>query len=429
MLQHYLKKSFFLIFLVTINHADIALMNISYIKSFTKNILLSEPSPKKKIEIPIYKKKILDAGYSFEEHKIKTEDGYILTAWRIPKKINEKNNPNQKKKPIILQHGLIDSSYTWLILDKENSLPFTLVDNGYDVWLTNTRGNAVCYEHENNEEFDSSDAYSKYWDFSFHEMAIYDLPANVNYIKMVSGFDKVSYISHSQGGLIYFIFYTINPSFIENNIEFFFSLGTVVTTYTSNSKLIKYGSYFKMSDFLDFIHIKNNFVFNMEFYNIIGKFCKFFSSTCYFFVNFIISNGYNTHRINIKKLFSEFLFAPAGTSAKNLSHWNQIYLRKKLAQYDYGKKKNLEIYGKEEPPEYNLTEFVNYKVKTILYISDKDPFSNLDDLNHLFKYLNNSNVKIKKMENYNHLDFLWSDDAKADIYDEIVKVLDNGKIE
>ena len=115
MLQRYLKKSFFLIFLVTINHADIALMNISFIKSFTKNILLSEPFPKKKIEIPIYKKKILDAGYSFEEHKIKTEDGYILTAWRIPKKINEKNNPNQKKKPIILQHVLINSSYICLI--------------------------------------------------------------------------------------------------------------------------------------------------------------------------------------------------------------------------------------------------------------------------------------------------------------------------
>lgn len=181
----------------------------------------------------------------------------------------------KKKKPIILQHGLIDSSYTWLILDKENSLPFTLVDNGYDVWLTNTRGNAVCYEHENNEEFDSSDAYSKYWDFSFHEMAIYDLPANVNYIKMVSGFDKVSYISHSQGGLIYFIFYTINPSFIENNIEFFFSLGTVVTTYTSNSKLIKYGSYFKMSDFLILFILKIILFLIWNFIILLGNFVNF----------------------------------------------------------------------------------------------------------------------------------------------------------
>ena len=33
------------------------------------------------------------------------------------------------------------------------------------------------------------------------------------------------------------------------------------------------------------------------------------------------------------------------------------------------------------------------------------------------------------MENYNHLDFLWSDDAKTDIYDEIIKDLNKGKIE
>ena len=429
MFQHYVKLSFILLFLVTMNHTDITLMNISKLKSFTKDILLSE-IPQKAInrKIPIYEKKIIESGYNFEEHKIRTEDGYILTAWRIPKKINDTNN--KKRNPIILQHGLIDSSYTWLILEKEFSLPFYLVDNNYDVWLTNTRGNAVCFEHENKDEYDSHDAYSKYWDFSFHEMAIYDLPANVNYIKLITGFNKVNYISHSQGGLIYFILYSINPIFIENNINFFFSLGTVVTTYTSNSLLVKYGSFLKMSDYLNFLHIKNNFVFDMEFYHLIGKFCKYFKSTCFLFVNFIISNGFNTHRINIKKLFSEFLFAPAGTSAKNLSHWNQIYLRKKFSQYDYGKKKNKEIYGSEEPPEYNLTEFINYKVKTILYISDMDPFSNWNDLNHLLKYLkNNTNVKIKKMVNYNHLDFLWSDDAKKDIYDEIVDTLNKGFIQ
>ena len=58
-----------------------------------------------------------------------------------------------------------------------------LVNNGFDVWLTNTRGNAVSFEHENPKEYDSSKIDSKYWNFSFHEMALYDLPANVNYIK------------------------------------------------------------------------------------------------------------------------------------------------------------------------------------------------------------------------------------------------------
>lgn len=39
----------------------------------------------------------------------------------------------------------------------------------------------------------------KYWDFSFDEIAKYDVEANVNYVKRASGKDKVIYIGHSQG--------------------------------------------------------------------------------------------------------------------------------------------------------------------------------------------------------------------------------------
>ena len=123
------------------------------------------------------------------------------------------------------------------------------------------------------------------------------------------------------------------------------------------------------------------------------------------------------------KLFSEFLYVPAGTSSKNLRHWMQIYNSKRLAKYDYGSKKNLEIYGNQTSPEYDLSKFKNYKVKSLLYTSDKDPFSNFDDLNHLTKYLNEKYVPIKRMKNYNHMDFLWSEDAMEDIYKPIIKFL------
>ena len=58
-----------------------------------------------------------------------------------------------------------------------------------------------------------------------------------------------------------------------------------------------------------------------------------------------------------------------------------------------------------------------------MYTSDKDPFSNFDDLNHLTKYLNEKYVTIKRMKNYNHMDFLWSEDAMEDIYKPIIKFL------
>ena len=123
------------------------------------------------------------------------------------------------------------------------------------------------------------------------------------------------------------------------------------------------------------------------------------------------------------KLFSEFLYVPAGTSSKNLRHWMQIYNTKRLARYDYGEKKNLEIYKTKKSPIYDLSEFKNYKIKSRLYTSDKDPFSNIDDLHHLTKYLNDKYVQIKRMINYNHMDFLWSDDAKEDIYLPIINFL------
>ena len=197
---------------------------IEKINNFTEEKILShiDTSMQNK-HISSYQKIINEAGYSFEEHKIITEDGYILTAWRIPCLLNESNLDLYKtRQPVILQHGLIDSSYTWLLLDKNHSLVFLLVNNGFDVWLTNTRGNAVSFEHENPKEYDSSKIDSKYWNFSFHEMAVYDLPANVNYIKQKTGYEKIDYICHSQGGLIYFIMYTMNQKFIEDNLTTLF---------------------------------------------------------------------------------------------------------------------------------------------------------------------------------------------------------------
>lgn len=133
----------------------------------------------------------------------------------------------------MLQHGLFDSSFTWLMLNNSHSLPILLSDNGHDVWMTNNRGNIFSFEHINNEEYNSDKFYSSFWDFTFHEMALYDLPANIKYIKNITKFDKIHYIGHSQGTVQYFIKYTLNPEFMENNIDKFISIGTVVNVFNT----------------------------------------------------------------------------------------------------------------------------------------------------------------------------------------------------
>ncbi len=155
-------------------------------------------------------------GYNFEEHKILTSDSYILTAWRISKNIT-------KNRPIVLNHGLLDSSFSFILNEKNESLAYLLADEGYDVWVTNNRGNKYSKEHtEMNSRNDKN-----FWDFTWEDFAEKDLPANIEYVKKIAKSDKVIYIGHSQGTLQLFIQLCLNPDF-KDNLAGFFGLGPVL---------------------------------------------------------------------------------------------------------------------------------------------------------------------------------------------------------
>lgn len=51
-------------------------------------------------------------GYVCETHRITTQDGYILTAFRIPHGRDDKVKRAAPRPAVILQHGLLDSAFT-----------------------------------------------------------------------------------------------------------------------------------------------------------------------------------------------------------------------------------------------------------------------------------------------------------------------------
>lgn len=116
-------------------------------------------------------------NYASESHVVKTEDGYLLTLHRIPCGRKGCINGRGRGQPVFLQHGLLASSADWLLSGPEKALAFILADLGYDVWLGNARGNTYSKRHINMSNEDAN-----FWDFSWHEMAKYDIAAEIDYV-------------------------------------------------------------------------------------------------------------------------------------------------------------------------------------------------------------------------------------------------------
>lgn len=363
-----------------------------------------------------YKSYISNLGLDLEEETVTTEDRYVNTMWRLTSK--DPNNRNGKS--VIMQHGLLDGAFTFLIL-AEDSLPKKLCDEGYVVYLPYIRGTQFSRSHL---DYDSG-LTSKYWDFSFDHMAAYDVPANINFVKNRDGVEKVYYIGHSQGSLTFFLAYMNNPEFMEKNIAKFIALGTVPNVNNAPHFLIKL---FDKSKILNLIPVKNFLTLPKEVGQVFVPLC---TSKAKFLCNSILSLAFSgtheTGRIDYDRLGKNiFLYEPGGTSIQNLKHWIQIYKAKRVQKYDYGSIiENMKHYGQINPPVYDLKKMRGYSIPSIMTISDADPFANPQDtLDFVDNIENKKVVNILSLTNYNHIDYFWADSAIQEIFPKVMNFLD-----
>ena len=151
---------------------------------------------------------------------------------------------------VFLQHGLSDSSATWVLDFRNQSLGFILSDIGYDVWLGNMRGNKYGLGHEQLSTKDEA-----FWNFSFDEMSNYDLPAMINYVLQVTNQTQLIYIGHSQGTMIQFAQLSKNSD-LNSKIKLFIALGPVATVSHLRSPIRQIGFFIKKIKKIFFKRIK-----------------------------------------------------------------------------------------------------------------------------------------------------------------------------
>uniref|UniRef100_A0A182JI73 AB hydrolase-1 domain-containing protein n=1 Tax=Anopheles atroparvus TaxID=41427 RepID=A0A182JI73_ANOAO len=336
-------------------------------------------------------------GYPIENYEITTGDGYILSLIRIP----SRNLLAKRSPPILLVHGLFASSADFLIIGPNNSLAYLLADRGYDVWLVDLRGNRYSHHHEHLR----SDS-KEYWDFSWHEMGYYDLPATVDRILELTHSKRLYYIGYSQGTTAFFVMVTTRPEY-NGKIARMYALAPAAYVQHVRSPIFRWlgenGPALKA--FFDHIGLWQLFPYNSAQYALQKVLCPMQKprTICARLVEQLVGpNPRGTDGL------AQFIIAghnPSGASTKQLLHFSQLYRFGRFQQLAYDRiEDNLRHYGSTTPPAYNLTLAT---IPVLIFYGLNDWMVDPRNMVQLGRELPNL-VSINAVEDkqFNHLDFV-----------------------
>jgi len=357
-------------------------------------------------------------NYHCEIHHVTTKDGYILEMHRIP--YSKNNKSSSTKGPVYLQHGLVDSSFTWVANKPDKSLAYMLSDDGFDVWLGNERGNTYSRGHINLHLDDEA-----YWDFSFDEFIKYDLPAQVDKILDTTGYTKLGYVGHSQGTMIGFGGFSSNK-ILASKIRVFAALAPV--THLGHMygllKIIASGSWLA-EKIVKTIGIKNFAPTSWVIKAVARILCHGPSALVCGSIMFLIT-GFDTANLEFQRMPIYISHTPAGTSVKDILHFGQDTNQDKFQMYDYGWNGNMKHYLQPEPPQYNVADV---EVPTGLFIGQQDWLATPADINkHIRGVMKQEYIVYDKiLSNWNHMDYTWGKNANTLVYKDVISLMNGIK--
>lgn len=391
---------------------------------------------------------IRSRGFEVKEYNITTPDGYIIGIQQVINPLVDPADRN-KRRPVILEPGFQTSSVDYCIdsvyarptrwssanetediedidmgLSEEEedrryprSLSYYLANRGYNVFVSNYRGNIYGQTNVNKTVDDPS-----FWDFSIDEQIDIDLPLKIDLLQRVTGHKKVAYVGWSQGAMTMFGLLASRPEYAEI-IEPFIAMAPTVfySNVTSSLNLI-------FPAVLPASNVNAGLLYNDQTRYLIRQICDPTQAQLDFCVSVLFSIfGANPRGLQEERLPTFLHFVPAGTSLKNFIQYAQNhYAINKFIRYDFGTSKNQEVYGQPTPPEYDITQIRSKSIA--LFAADNDLLANPKDIENLvatlgpnlYEFVNMTEVRLQ----WNHIDFLHHIRSGVLINPRITKVLD-----
>ncbi|KAI2466476.1 alpha/beta-hydrolase [Annulohypoxylon bovei var. microspora] len=357
-------------------------------------------------------------GYTAEEHVLQTKDGYLLgihrLAWRKGEEDMKVNDgpASLKKRVVYLHHGLLMNSEVWVCLtDAQRSLPFVLVERGFDVWLGNNRGNKYS-----KKSVKHSPTTIDFWNFSIDEFAFYDIPDSINYILETTRQPSLSYIGFSQGTAQAFASLAIHPR-LNEQVNVFIALAPAMSPAGLNNGIVD--ALIKASPQVLFLLFGRRSILSSATMWQSILYPPIFIKLIDMGLSFLF--GWKTKNLSLSQKLAAYPHLYSFTSTKSVVHWFQIIRNQSFQMYDDDVQTPLSVNASSKYTKVAKYPTRNIKTPIVLVYGGSD---SLVDIEVMMRELPNRTVATE-IPHYEHLDFLWARDVDEQVFQHVFDALEN----
>lgn len=344
----------------------------------------------------------LESGFQVEEYAVTTDDGYILTLYRIPGELDEEETTS--KFPLLMFHGLFGNAEALVVNGPDLSPAFVLARMGYDVWIGNSRGSSHSLDHL----WLSSNS-SEYWQFTWNEMSQYDLPASIDFVLDRTQYPQLAYMGHSQGSTLIIGLLSDMPEWADKVAV----AVCLVPDMTQLNMTNVFGIALYDSTILQEMAAANISALTLGTQSNLEAFCAQRPGNCNEldlgqWADMIVADGANSTRLPV--IVSH---EPDNSSILNLIYWQQLRHRSdyNIPKFDYGEAGNLQRYGQPTPPLYDLGQI---RAPLSIYYGNKDTSADPTDAYWAEDKLRNNQhmkqLRVIRYQDFGHFSFIWGTD-------------------
>jgi len=409
--------------------------------AFGRYVLGVKPKPKPKLsedELDLDRDFVELAesrGFTVQEHTVEISDGYLLTLHRIlPKNYKPEYQGNYEalhqgpplagkssekqayfkvpcKGVVFFQHGFLQCSEVWLFRkSNEQILPFLLSEQGYDCWFGNVRGNKYSLKHKTRSPLGDS-----FWNFCIDDLAQKDVPEMLQYVLNSTGQEKLSYVGFSQGTAIAFAAFSRYPE-LAAKINVFVALGPAACVKELRNQLVAAVSTSR-PQFIFALFGKKALLDTAIFWRKVVPtqiFVKIIDTA----LDFLF--GWKTANMDHKEKALMYYHLYSTSSVKCVVHWFQITHSGRFQMFD----DNIVVVNRSH--RYKGYLLPKYDIRMIqcpisIFYGGRDTVPNHDFFLQSFK--GNEKVEFFELPSYEHLDFLYAKNAKKDVYDDVIRIV------